>query len=252
MTDLTRRLRRPDRPLVYGHRGVRGDLPENTLAAFEEAARQGADGVELDVRVCASGEVVVCHDPDLTRVTEGRDARLVAELPFEELRRVDVGGGQRVPLLAEVLRLCRSRGLSVNVELKRDAPSRVDVVRRAAALLRAWDPLHPILVSSFDPWMLSSLAALAPRLPRGLLVNQCWYDALSTRAAGAFGAQAIHVERTLTRPRRVASWRRALVVNVWTVNDPGEASDLARLGVDGIITDVPGAIRDAVEPARGD
>lgn len=217
------------------------------MAAFEAAALAGADGVELDVRTCQTGELVVCHDPDLTRVTAGRDRRRIAELPYTELRRVDVGAGERVPLLSEVLGFARSRRIVVNVEMKRDVPSRTEVVRKAASLLRAWDPIHPTLVSSFDPWMLSALGILAPSVPRALLVNESWYDAISTRAAPPFRAHAIHVERTLTRPERVAHWKTRLVVNVWTVNHPDEATDLAHLGVDGIITDFPGEIREALE-----
>jgi glycerophosphoryl diester phosphodiesterase len=218
------------------------------MAAFEAAAEAGADGVELDVRTCKSGELVVCHDRDLSRVTDGRDPRQVADLPFSELRRTDVGGGERVPLLSEVLGFARSRGLVVNVEMKRDVPSRLDVVRKTADLLRTWDPLHPALVSSFDPWMLSALGILSPRVPRALLAHESWYDAISTRAAPPFRAHAIHVERTLTHPDRITRWKTRLVVNVWTVNRADEAKDLARLGVDGIITDCPAQIREAIDP----
>src|SRR6185436_14185576 len=106
--------RRADRPLILGHRGVRGTLPENTLAAFEAAAGEGADGIELDVRVCGTGELVVVHDPTLERVTGGRDRRAIAEIAHHELARVDVGAGQRVPTLTEVLAMARTRRLRVN------------------------------------------------------------------------------------------------------------------------------------------
>jgi glycerophosphoryl diester phosphodiesterase len=80
-------------PLVYGHRGVRGDAPENTMAAFSMAADAGAVGVELDVRSCQSGELVVCHDPTLERVSQGHDVRNVADLHYAELRQVSLGCG---------------------------------------------------------------------------------------------------------------------------------------------------------------
>src|SRR6476646_7269082 len=119
-------------PYVFGHRGVRGAAPENTMAAFELAAASGADGVELDVRLCRTGELVVCHDPTLARFTGGRDERKVADLDLGELARADVGSGQGVPPLAEVLRLARDRKLRVNVEMKRDVPNRRLVVRETA------------------------------------------------------------------------------------------------------------------------
>jgi len=252
--------RAPGRPpLVIGHRGVRGAqaaapaaeaeraLAENTLPALEEAARQGAGAIELDVRLCASGEVVALHDPDLARVTGGADGRAAADLPYHELRRVDLGGGAQVPLLGEVLALARARRLAVNVELKRDVPDRPALVRAAARLLHAWDPAHAVLVSSFDPAMLVLLGALLPRTPRALLVARAHWPETAVRAAPVLGVAAVHLERTLTAPARIdALRRRGLIVNIWTVNDPVEARDLADLGVDGIITDAPHRIREAL------
>src|SRR5215210_4731977 len=96
-------------PLVFGHRGVRGTAPENTMSAFDLAADAGADGVELDVRTCRAGELVVCHDPTLERCSAGRDLREVAELDLTELARADVGAGQGVPSLVKVLDWARDR-----------------------------------------------------------------------------------------------------------------------------------------------
>lgn len=240
---------RPARaPLIIGHRGVRGEgaPTENTLAAFEEAAAQGADAIELDVRVCASGELIALHDPDLERVTRGADTRAVAELSWDELRRVDLGGS-RVPLLSEVLAFARARRLAVNVEMKRDVPDRAAVVRATARLLRAWDPRHAVLVSSFDPLMLASFGVLAPSVARALLVHRSRYHDVAVRLPSALGALAAHIERTIASPERIALLRqKGQVINVWTVNDPREARDLAALGVDGLITDTPRLIRDAL------
>jgi glycerophosphoryl diester phosphodiesterase len=240
---------RDGRPLVIGHRGVRRPgLAENTLAAFEAAADEGAEAVELDVRLCRSGELVVLHDPTLERVTEGADTRAAADLTQSELARVPLPGGASVPSLAEVLAFARERRLPVNVELKRDVPSRPEVVRAAARLLGGWDPAHAVLVSSFDPAMLAGLAALAPRVPRAILVHRTRWHLLHAGLALPLGAAAVHLERTLTRPDLLRSLRaRGLRVNVWTVNDPGEARDLAALGVDGLISDAPGEVRAALE-----
>jgi glycerophosphoryl diester phosphodiesterase len=240
---------RPARaPLIIGHRGVRGEgaPAENTLPAFEEAAAQGADAIELDVRVCGSGELIALHDPDLERVTRGADPRQAAALSWDELRRVDLGGS-RVPLLAEVLAFARARRLAVNVEMKRDVPDRAAVVRATARLLRAWDPRHAVLVSSFDPFMLTSFGVMAPSVPRALLVHRSRYHDAAVRLTSALGSLAAHIERTIASPERIALLRqKGRVINVWTVNDPREARDLAALGVDGLITDAPRLIRDAL------
>jgi glycerophosphoryl diester phosphodiesterase len=238
-------------PLVIGHRGVRrSGLVENTLPAFAAAADEGADAIELDVRACASGELVVVHDPTVERVTEGADTRAVADLTLDELGRVELsheGGRARVSTLAEVLAFARERRLPVNVELKRDAPSRAHIVRAAARLLDGWDRAHAVLVSCFDPAMLAGLAALAPRVPRAILVHRTRWHLLHAGLALPLGAGAVHLARTLTRPELLRSLRaRGLLVNVWTVNDAAEAHDLAALGVDGVITDAPGAMRAAL------
>jgi glycerophosphoryl diester phosphodiesterase len=244
------RFRRPDRapPYVFGHRGVRGAAPENTMTAFQLAAESGADGVELDVRLCRTGELVVCHDPTLERFTGGRDVRSVADLDLAALARVDVGGGSSVPSLVEVLEFARGRKLRVNVEMKRDVPSRRAVVRETARMLASLGPqLEDIIVSSFDPWMIGYFAWLLPHASRGCLFaeDQRWLR--SGWVAGPLRADAVHPERTLVDEHSCRKWRgRGKLVNVWTVNDVAEAERLAELGVDAIITDVPRIIGDAV------
>ncbi|HMI84423.1 MAG TPA: glycerophosphodiester phosphodiesterase [Polyangiaceae bacterium] len=233
-------------PLVFGHRGVRGEAPENTMAAFETAAVSGADGVELDVRLCRSGELVVCHDADLSRLTHGGDTRRVADLDRAELARVDVGDGQPIPLLGEVLSWAESRGLRVNVEMKRDVPDRRAVVREIARLFEH-GPLPPVLVSSFDPWMLAYLSWRSPSVLLGYLFAS---DQTLTRSgwpAKALHVTAVHPERTEIDAKRCRVWqKRGRLVNVWTVNDAAEARALAAMGVDAIITDVPRRIGDVV------
>jgi glycerophosphoryl diester phosphodiesterase len=234
-----------------GHRGVRGAAPENTMAAFEEAHRQGADAVELDVLVCRSGEAVVIHDPTLERVTGGEDKRAVADLTYTELRRVDVGAGERVPLLSEVLAFARERRLAVNVEIKRETPNQMAVVAAAARLLRGWDPAHPRVVSCFDPFMLAAFGALAPRVPRALLVHRVWWRRYALALPLPLGIEAAHIERTIASPALVRRLKGlGLTVSVWTVNTAGEALDLAALGVDSLISDTPGEVLAALEASR--
>jgi glycerophosphoryl diester phosphodiesterase len=244
------------RPLVIGHRGLRRDgLVENTLAAFAAAQDEGAEAIELDVRLCASGEAVVLHDPTLERLTAGADLRAAADLTLAELSRVELPGAglgpdgapAHVSSLAEVLAFARERLLPVNIELKRDVPSRTAVVRAVARLLDRWDATHALLVSSFDPVMLAGLGALVPRVPRAILVHRTKWHLAHAGLAVPLGAVAVNLARTLTRPELVRGLKaRGLAVNVWTVNDPAEARDLAALGVDALITDAPGEVRAAL------
>lgn len=218
------------------------------MAAFALASEEGADGIELDVRLSASGDLVVAHDPTLSRVTGGEDSRQIAELSHFELSRIDVGEKQRIPLLAEVLAFARSRGMRINVEMKRDVPNRMAVVRATARIVRGVpDAPRYVLVSSFDPGMLAAFALLLPGIPRAFVFESATAWLRSGWPALPLRAAAVHPERSLVGPETVRAWqKRDLLVNVWTVNDESEARDLAACGVDGLITDVPGLVVSAL------
>lgn len=228
-------------PWVLGHRGSRLRAPENTLAAFDLALDEGAAGIELDVRLDGSREVVVLHDRTLTRVSSTGDPRDVEALGTEALLAVPLAGGQRVPRLATVLAWARRRGARLNIELKADVSEPELLVRRVAALLRREPAGSPrCLLSSFAPGIVWRLARALPGLPTALLSRGD--DASPARAASwrRLGAQGLHPEASLVDAplvTRVHRWGG--LVNVWTVNDVERARDLAALGVDGLITDDP-------------
>jgi glycerophosphoryl diester phosphodiesterase len=229
---------------VLGHRGVRGPKPENTLAAFERARLEGADGVELDVRLCRGGDVVVIHDRTLTRVTQGRDARDCETLTASELARCDVGEGEGVPLLSDVLAWATRHDLRVNVELKHDVSSRPALVEAVAELFAGRPSAgERILFSSFDPVIVRALAWCVPSIVSAWLVHDEQRFARHAFGFRLLGADAVHPQSSLVTERRVQRWKAAgALVNVWTVNDPEDARRLDRLGVDAIISDRPEAI----------
>lgn len=219
------------RPLVYGHRGTRRGAPENTLLAMRLAMSQGADGVELDVRLCASGEVVVLHDPDLRRVA-GVSLR-AADTGLALLRTADLGAGERVPLLDEAIDLVPGTGALLNIELKSDVPNEdalvAAVVERVA--IRPAPMREKILFSSFSLHICELLHAALPNMPVALLFGK------QHREPPPW-ASVIHPGESLIDARAIDDWHaRGLVVNTWTVNDGQRAVDLSRAGVDGIVTD---------------
>ena len=238
---------RADRPLVLGHRGASFDAPENTLAAFELAARQGADGVELDVQRCGTGEVVVLHDLSLGR-TAGF-AGLVIETPWSVVRGLDAGArkaerfrGERVPLLAEVL---SAFPLLVNVELKCEERDDRGLTAEAVRVIREARAEERVLLSSFNPLCLLRALSLAPQIPRALLFEseQAWFYK-SAIFAPLLGAQALHPEAVLATPQRVHRWRRrGYSVGSWTVDDADSAAALFASGVGCIITNRPAVLR---------
>ena len=248
LADALRAWQRPAlaRPFVLGHRGARHAAPENTLAAFELARTEGADGIELDVRLDADGAVIVLHDPTLTRVTEGADRRHAEDIPSRELARLDVGSGQRVPLLADVLDWARASGQRVNIELKSDVRDRSRLLHGVRSVLDRTE-LPSVIFSSFHPYFVWWLARHLPDLPRAWLVHRKQTILKYAPGLTLLGANAVHPEHSLVTAERVRRAKRAQVLlNVWTVNDPARARELADLGVDAIISDVPGKILSAL------
>jgi len=224
---------------VYGHRGARARAPENTLDAFDLALREGADGIELDVRMTADAELVILHDGHLSLV--GGDAVRVEALSLAQVRAAGRRQGIVIPTLDEALAWHRDTGKLTNVELKGDVPQRAWMARRAAAKIRFFGT-SGILISSFHPALVRAMTLLLPEVPAALLLEAGRIDALEHAVGGYrfLGAIGVHPERRLLTPdyfRPLA--RRGALVNTWTVNAPDEARRLAALGVDGIVTDRP-------------
>ena len=220
------------------------------MAAFERALEEGADGIELDVRRCGSGELVVAHDPDLRRLSGGVDLRSVHLLPYRELARLDLGQGQRIPRLSEVLAWARGRRLLLNVELKGDAGDPLGLARDAWRALAGVPQVERYaLFSSFHPQILGALRLLGCPLPLAFLFHEGQRSWHPWGVGRVVGVRALHPERTMSFPGAIQRARSSgFLVNVWTVNDEQEAADLTRLGVDGLITDHPAHIGAA---ARG-
>jgi glycerophosphoryl diester phosphodiesterase len=229
-------------PLIIAHRGASRVAPENTLLAFRRARELGADGIELDVMRCKTGEVVVFHDDDLRRMA-GRRER-IAQLSLRALRKIDLGAGQVVPTLEEVLGELGSQML-LNVELKIERVFDDGLVTATCAILARAELGSRLIISSFNPLALARCRQLAPSLPRGLLFSHD--GSLPLRRAWAAGfvrPLALHPESALVDAAHLAAWwKRGYAVNVWTVDDPRELLALAALGVDGIITNEPDRTR---------
>ncbi len=236
--------------LLVGHRGGRGAgwPAENTVAAFERARAEGAPAVELDVRTCRGDHVVVFHDADLARMTDGTDRRSVSQLTLGEIARARIGdSNDHVPTFDDLLAWADGK-VALNVEAKHDVRDRPTLVRGIARAL-ARHPRVEVLLSSFDPVLLSMLAAALPRVPRAWLSeeSQLRWQRFWMPAALRAPLHAVHLARTEASPEAIVAFHRAgKRVGVWTVNDAGEARDLLALGVDWIITDAPGALAAAL------
>jgi glycerophosphoryl diester phosphodiesterase len=239
-------VKRAARPFVFAHRGSSADAPENTVSAFARAREDGADGVELDVMQCATGEVVVFHDDDLERLC-GVPGVLRAQ-SWAQLCALSVRG-EPIPQLDEVIEVVGPE-LFINVELKATPGLRARVLDDGLAIAVAKvlrrhiaNGFSRFIVSSFDPVLLARFSARMPEVETAFLFAAD--QSLPLRRgwpARVLGTQGVHPEAVLVNERTVAAWhRRGLMVRVWTVDDADELRYLASLGVDAVITNRPRA-----------
>lgn len=231
-------------PLVIAHRGASAIAPENTLPAFEEAVRRGAEAVELDAKRSRDGVVVCFHDRTLFRTTG--EAGAVGSKPLAELRKLDAGAwkgpafrGIGIPTLSEVFESV-GRRLLVNIELTDYWGDQVRLVEAVLTVVREHGLANRVLLSSFQSKALVAAEARAPEVARAHLVGPTWLayrDRLALRRARV---HAVHPHESLALPARIESIHRAgKRVHVYTVDDPERMTRLWDSGVDGLITDVP-------------
>lgn len=243
--------------MVVAHRGSSGSAPENTMAAFRTAVKDGADMLEFDVRLTRDSVLVVHHDRRLGRTSDGSGR--VRELTFDQVRKYDAGGwygrkfrGEAIPSLREVLETFPA-SVGMNIEVKTDGDTR----RRtacAAALLRAMKESGrraTIVVSSFDHTFLRRLHRRSPGTSIGAL-SLPLRDTLRSPSAVArrAGASVFICSRAQLRRRHVRdAHAHGIAIAVYGVNTPADLSLMQRAGVDAVITDHPARIVRALRHA---
>jgi len=246
----------PARRPVIGHRGDRANAPENTIEALTQAVALGADAVEFDIHLSRDGVPVVLHDDTLERTTSGGGA--VRAQSVVELKRHDAGArftadggasfpwrdrGVRIPTLEEAVAALPA-GLPFILELKTE-----EVARPALAVLERLGVLDRILVGSFlDAALVPFARAGVPFSAASDSLSRLYLPALLRLVSNAQPFQALCIPRfhhgiplpvgAFTRMMRAAGGP----THVWTVNDPSLARKLWTAGVNGIISDDPGAM----------
>jgi glycerophosphoryl diester phosphodiesterase len=254
-------------PLVIGHRGASGELPENTLPAFERALSQGAVMLETDAHLSRDGEVVLSHDPHVDRTTEGSGA--IAEYTLAELRRLDAGHrfspdsggsfpyrgkGLQIPTLREAFE--SFPGIRFNIEVKQNSAALIDATVRIVA--QAKRAATTLLAAAED----DTMSALRARLAQADLqpaIGAAVGDVVGFVRAAAEGGAPPPEPMALQIPTSFAgnplvttellelAHRHEVQVHVWTINDEDEMRRLLDLGVDGVMSDFPGVLRKVVD-----
>jgi len=222
------------------HRGASAYEPENTPRAFERAIEMGATMLELDVHLSRDGHLVVVHDADLSRTTDGTG--LVTDLTLAQIQRYDAGLGEQVPTLAQVIELARGR-VKLYIEMKgQRTPEPLIETLRAASFV------DQVIVCSFFPWLIQKVKFMEPASQTSMLVRREDRQVDFLGWAQAVQADYVHPcwENGSPRPHKllppalIAAIRdQGRGIILWHEERPAELRELVKLDVDGICTNTP-------------
>jgi glycerophosphoryl diester phosphodiesterase len=211
-----------------------GVEPENTLRSFVRAEQEGLDVIELDLHLSKDGALVVMHDADVDRTTDG--AGPIAERTLAELRELDAGRGERIPVFEEVVTAVKA---PLQAEIKD-----VAAAQALAEVLRSRDLVDRVDVISFHDEALAAIRTLLPGVRTALVGSR--YGADVVDRALAVGATMLSLNiRRLTLELVERAHAAQLKVVAWTVNTHDQLRLARGLGLDGVVTDLP-EIRRAV------
>jgi len=230
-------------PTIVGHRGARGEAPENTAAGFQVALEAGVTEIELDVRLSRDGHLIVVHDANVTRTTGERGKAhhyTLSQLEVLDARRNTPGWHSPlgIPSLREVVDLC---GPSMRFQFEVKGADRAILHRLAHQLvdfITQRQMNDRVVVTSSHTGFLRMLGTMTAHIERGYVAEYRYQQ--PTRRAVALGCTWLMPRHTLVTPALMRrARRRNLKVSTWTVNDLTRAERMLELGVDGIITDFP-------------
>ncbi|UKM65792.2 glycerophosphodiester phosphodiesterase [Flavobacteriaceae bacterium GSB9] len=221
--------------LKMGHRGALAYIAENTIPSIEKALSFNVDGIEIDVHLCASGELVVFHDFTLDRVTNGTGE--VRKHTLSELKQLRVMEEFEIPTLQEVLNLIDKKCL-LNIELKgRGTAAKTCEVIEAYTREKGWS-YSDFIVSSFQHHELEHVYKINKKIPLGILTKASVAEAIEF--AETINTKIIHPNfALLTRENVKKAQQDGYIINTWTVNDSETIARMKDYGVDGIISDFP-------------
>jgi glycerophosphoryl diester phosphodiesterase len=230
-------------PLLGGHRGNPAEHPENTLPSFRSAIELGVDLIECDVHMSSDGELVVIHDHTLERTTDGTG--LVAQHSLTQLRELDAGAGERLPVLDEVCEVAREGGVGLCIEVKQIPIPYPGLEERLVDRLRQLEMLEQSAVISFLHASVRRVKELEPRLTTGVLEAARPIDPVGLMRGALADLYAPHygaMDAQLVQEVQSAGGR----VGVWTVDDAAAVAWCRVCRPDSVFTNRPREIGPAL------
>lgn len=235
---------------IYAHRGNSSGYPENTMISFRSAVELGADGIETDIHLTKDGVLVITHDEEISRVSDGTG--MVKNLTYDELLKFDFGlwkdekfKGEKIPKLTDLLDLLEGTDMMLNIEIKMGFVLYPGIEEKVLETIRTRNFLDRVIFSSFNHYSLAKLKSLEPTAVVAPLYEEGIFEPYNY--ARTFGADYIHphyksVEQSIIEECH----KKGISVNLWTVNHKDVAVHLESIGVDGIITDDPEMIINSI------
>ncbi|WP_026691121.1 glycerophosphodiester phosphodiesterase [Alteribacter aurantiacus] len=227
--------------IYFAHRGASLDAPENTLAAFQLAIENNAHGIELDVHFSKDNKIIVCHDDNIKRTTNGKG--WIKDFTSEELRSFDAGSwfsstfaGEKLPYLEEVLALCKSDTI-INIEIKNVPFFHKGIEERVLQEVKRFGLEEQTVISSFDHESLLTVQELNPYIKKGLLLYNNFIDLWGYIKHSGLQVESIHPPYTFVDERFMEkSHSMGYKVMPYTVDDVKVVNQLENLNVDGLFT----------------
>lgn len=231
------------------HRGASAQYPENTLLAFRQAIEQGIDYLEVDLHRTSDNELVIIHDPTLERTTNGKGN--VHDHSLHEIRQLDAGQGEMIPLLAEVIQLARDARIRLCVEIK--GATETEELAIAELIVKALESnefLDQVIVTSFSPKALLRANALQPGIST-MLDPSPQDGSLSPREVCAqalqAGANCLSYDFRFLTPAIVQACRLSgLTLWPWDPDEPNDIKQLMNLDVHAIMTNRPDVLNKVI------
>lgn len=235
-------------PLIYAHRGASNDAPENTMPSFELAYQYGADGLELDVQLTKDGEVVVIHDDEVDRTSNG--SGLVEKMYYKDLKKLDFGSwkdekfkGVQIPKLIDVCQLVKDKNMLLNIEIKPTLRSS-EIEQKVIEICKSYDIVKQVVISSFNHYCLRNIKKQFSELETAILYQSGMIKA-ARYAKYTVKADGIHPHKYAIVAEAVKSAAlNGIKIRPWTVDSPEIFRRLARVKyITGVITNRPDVMR---------
>jgi glycerophosphoryl diester phosphodiesterase len=229
---------------VFAHRGSKGNRPENTLAAFEEALKTGCDGIELDVHLTADQELVVIHDESVDRTTDGEG--YIRNLTMAAIKELDAGSwfskdyrNEKVPTLREVLQFLKDRDFKgiLNIEIKTDKYVYPNIEQLTSDLVAEMDLPFQHIYCSFNLQSLKILKLIEPQTEMCYLMGN--QPALVTQGMRDEAIDTLHPKFTWVQKHMTRARHTKKPIRPWVLNSPEEMMTAYNLHLAGFMTDYP-------------